>query len=806
MLQILAYSSKVELHQSLLQRDAGDRSWKIVAPFPAKADALRTVWQTRPQTEVVTISRFTQDLFESHWGKETEKAPWRKSRLLLLLNAFKNLHGLYREIDFGTFKTAYQVYSDLRSYTNAPELPDELLTAFDTSVQELVKLFHYGTQKAEVRDEHAAVFDLIAELRGPQGLTVTGNPLLVFEGFTFLTPAQVSFLEALAIRHDVIVPLPQTVLDQSHPWDWPQAVKLSAKLESVGATVSSGKPLTIQSYSPGTLGAVLRAWRESVTGSVQIVLGTKTPTDGSLQEIPFADAFFKREVDVTSEARDVLWMRWEERFAQQRETIPGTMLLQWCAEEKVLCVAEKSMAAMRRYKVVQMVEEALTSVENCLAHQELNSFLLRLVKEIVALDAPRNHLIPLLRNTSTVKVLGLRDVDSINPGQAVALCLDSSLGPIKSDHRPYSPELERELAKLGPVKRPELDFLFLRAELEELLDAPITVFMEQDLLKHDLAWKQIFSERPLIWQQWQTMVAKPARPDYGFFHVSEKAVPAPELLSATRVQDYLDCPRHYHAKRIEKIIPQVSAQLEVDAMEIGKMEHTLVELAWRRGEAWWSQQAQLEAEAAKLLENNPVKRSLSAVQTAAVIAEVSLYASNGLRMLRQVQQALPQIKFEFEVELKTTGKTGFIDCLGDDGETTLLIDFKRAKSSNPGINQWADFEKIQLWFYLNALTESGKLRDKVVAGYFFFKDMEKSWLASSDPEVHARLEQTMGKRAEFYPQWTENFTTYQSREAEIIERLRQEREFLPVPLTAKVCNFCELQALCPKSSSEREDA
>lgn len=807
MLVILAYTTKSDLRRSLETRANSAGPWKIVAPFPAKADALRTAWKTRPLTEVLTISRFTQDLFESRWGQGTTEAPWRKSRLLLLLNAFKNLHPLYRDTDFGTFKTAYQVYSDLRSYTDAPDLPDELLAPFDVSVQELVKLFHLGTQRAGVRDEHAAVFDLIAELRAPEGLTVAGQPQLIFEGFTFITPAQLSFLEALAIRHEVIVPLPKSVLAAAHSWDWPQALKLTAHaIEETAEAPELATKLRLHQYPAGALGGVLRAWRHPLLGSVQIVLGTKTPTDGSLQEIPFADTFTKREVDVTSEARDRLWEVWDKKLSQVRTPLPGNTILEWCQAEKQNCLDAKSMPAMRIFKVVTMVEEALAAVDGCLEKQPLNQFLLRLLKEVIALDAPRNSLIPLLKEQATVRLFSLKDVDSLNPDLPIALCLDATFGPIKSDHRPYSPELEKELAKLGPVKRPELDFLFLKAELAELLARPLTLFVEDGLLKHDLAWKQVFEAYEVESHHWETSVPTQARADYSFFAVPPGVVPAPARVSATRLQDYLDCPRQYHAKRIEKIIPQVSTRLQVDAMAIGDMEHKLVKIGWERGETWWRVFKHLEDEVEVLLRASPVQHALNAVQRAAVIAEVALYASNGLRLLAQVCAGLPGTRFSFEVPLESAGRTGSIDCLGTGGGATVLIDFKRAQGTNPGVNQWADFNKIQLWFYLNDLKSSEVLEPNIVAGYFFFKDPDDSWLATNSEEISQKLAATMGKSAKFYPTLAQDFETYQGLEATSLERLRSEEKFLPHPLSSKVCDYCDLHALCPKSSAEREEA
>ncbi len=104
MLTLLSYSTKHELKQSLGELLAQQPA-KFVTPYPAKADALRLSWSDRPQTDVLTLSRFLKDFFQLMPGES--RTPLRKSRLLLYLNTFRNLIPEYRNLDFGTFKSAY---------------------------------------------------------------------------------------------------------------------------------------------------------------------------------------------------------------------------------------------------------------------------------------------------------------------------------------------------------------------------------------------------------------------------------------------------------------------------------------------------------------------------------------------------------------------------------------------------------------------------------------------------------------------------------------------------------------------------
>jgi hypothetical protein len=805
MLTLLTYETKRGLQQYLQSNFEAQQWLKLVTPFPAKADALRASWSHRPQTDVLTLSRFTADIFEGLADKPA--GPWRKSRLLLQLNAFRHALPQCRDLDFGSFKTAYQVFSDLRAYTDADEFPDELLATFDERISLLAQLFHQGTRSLGILDEHAATFELTARLRSPEGVVLANRPVIVFDGFTFVTPAQLSFMEALAIRHEVVVPLPHLVWQQSHALDWPKALEMSAHhTVHVQEEKKSVPVLRMRSHTKGSLGSALRLWRKDHKENVHIVLGTKSATENSLQEIPFADSFIKQAIDITSDARDALFNRWEQRLARTKGVLSGESLLNWIEEEKKQIVAQKNLAALRELAVVCLVEKAIQDVPGCLAVQPLDYFLLSLLREVIALDAPRNNLIPLLPTDSKVSVYSLKDFHALPSDGVAALCIDGSLGPVKSDHRPFSPEMEKLLAKLGPVRRPELEFLFLRAELAELWPRQdLTLLIEDGLLKHDLGWKRIFEgfefDAKVI-----SHVRSQVDPNYSFFQAKASAPLSSGKISASRLQDFLDCPRRYYADRIEKIVPRVEATLELEPMTLGTIEHGLVEWGWKQGANVWAKPGELEAKAMSLVDAHDKSKRLSSSLRAAAASEAAIYARNGLERLAALVRALPGTTFEFEAEIKVPGRTGFIDCLGSGGGVLLLLDFKRSKGKNPSLNAWEeDYPKIQLWFYLRALQEQGLLSSdqRLGVGYLFFKDLDKSWIAC-DSSVATAIETVVPDWAQDWDDLEGALQRYGVFEDAARARLASETSFLPRPREAEVCDNCALRALCPQSGMSEE--
>jgi hypothetical protein len=803
MLTLLTYRTKQDLQQQLITR-LGGQAAKFVTPFPAKADALRLSWAHRSQTDVLTLSKFLKDLFAAL--PEKMPPPLRKSRLLLQLNSFRHLLPQLQQVDFGTFKTSYQVFSDLRAYTDAPEFPDELLASFDETVALMAQLFHQGCQRAGILDEHAGVFELTARLRASEGLELPGKPVVVFDGFTFMTPAQLSFIEALAIRHQVIVPLPELVYEHGHPLDWPKALELAAsEIKRTEAPQATAAQLQVSFYPSGMMVEALRQWRSQRSGEVQLILGAKNPTEIHLQQIPFSDAFQKTPVDITAEARDVVFAKWEKQL-NGREW-PGKTLIDWINADKRELTTSKDLARMRELAVIVLVEKAIQDVPNCLEAQPLNLFFLSLLREVIALDAPRSSMISLMPDAPRLHIFNLKNFHGVKESLPTAICLDGSLGAIKSDHRPFSPEMEKTLAKLGPVRRPELEFLFLQAELSELWPHPqLEILVEDGLLKHDLGWKRLFEALKYEKKPMELLQAT-HEVSYEFFMPSAGAIAVPDRLSATRLQDFIDCPRKYHADRVEKLIPRIESSLELEPMTLGTIEHTLVEECWQKGKEHWRRPGQLEADALKLVMERDVLSRLSPALRAAAVSEAAICARNGLERLALLAQAIPGIKFQFEVELTAPGRTGFIDCLGIADDILVLLDFKRSKGANPALGGWEEgYPKIQLWFYLAALRQQGLLRPetRLAVGYLFFKDLDKSWLAA-----HPTLASAIGAQVEGWAnEWSDNeaaLDRYTSFETQVIEQLRSEKIFAPAPRDIKNCRNCALRALCPLGGEEKEE-
>ncbi len=799
MLKVIGYQHSAKLFERL-QAEIGTESTLIVTANPLKADSLRLKWAQSEQIDVVTFSKFSSTLAEKLNPLET-KVAWRKSKLLLQLNAFKNLLPQGKKLSYSEFKAAYQIFSDLRAYVPTQDFPDEILAHFDEDIALVAQLFHQASRSLDILDEHTGTLYLAEELRKPEAMILDAGVIL-FEGFSFLTPVQISLVEALSIRHKVLIPIPQTVIDQAHPFDWVRIIKDGCdEFLCDESNTPESSELSLNLYPSGALLTVLKNRLQKTQDPVQLVLSCKRFDPIIEQGIPVELFQKKMAIDILLEERDKVFSALESacllKLKSALEILPVI--------DEMLLKHKKtpSLAGAKSVAVLKLIKNACTAIPNALDQQEMNEFFFHLLREVVALDSPRNNLISMSATEAVLDLINIKDTHLVENSKNVILCIDSQFGNIMNDSRAFSPKLEKELAKLGPVRRPELEFLYLESNLSELLShSHLEILLEEGLLEHDVGWKKIFSKFHLKLTKSQ-QVSLSLKADFSFFK-SELLPHETKYISASRLQDYLDCPKKYHASRVAKISPLVKQVTEVDVMNLGNIEHELIKIGWENGEDWWSDISNLEREAKRLLIHHFGFAHLSPISLAGAAHEASLYSLNGIMRLKLITSRLPDSKVEFALKLdRSQGRQGEIDCLVRSPRVELILDFKRSKGQNPSLNQFKiGFPKIQLWFYLNSIHIDESKEYGV--GYLFLKDIEDSWiLASSD--TCTLLEQDFPKRVDAWEDFQSQLKNYQLYEEEALTRWREEVDFSPMPSSKKVCSFCDLSSVCTKSFIEDEE-
>ncbi len=801
MLKVIGYQHSAKLFNHL-RAEIGSDAALIVTSNPLKADSLRLKWANHSRLDVVTFSKFSTTLSEKLNPTEV-KVAWRKSKLLLQLNAFKNLLPQGKNLSYSEFKAAYQIFSDLRAYVPAQDFPDEILMHFDENVALLAQLFHQAARNLDILDEHTGTLYLAEELRKPEGLVLdTGT--IVFEGFSFLTPVQISLVEALSIRHQVLIPIPQKVLDHAHPFDWTSIIKDSCDEYISDVQVENlEKSLQFNIYPSGSLLSVLKKKLEASNDQIQLILSSKRIDAVIEQGMPVESFQKKMPVDILLEEREKVFSELEEICFIKKKLSAAPEILSVIDEQLAFYKKSPSLAGAKSIAVLQLIKNACLSLPNILEQQKLDDFLFHLLRDVVSLDSPRNNLISMSMHSQRLELMTIKDTHLVDPSLKAILCIDSQFGNIMSDSRAFSPKLEKELAKLGPVRRPELEFLFLESNLEELWGHPqMDIFLEEGVLEHDVGWKRIFSQFSLSSKK-LSFEAPNTKADFSFF----KSMPLAhdtKYISASRLQDFLDCPKKYHASRIDKITPLVRQSSEVDVMNLGNIEHELIKIGWEKGEGWWENITNLEKEAERLLVEKFDFKNLNPISLAGAAHEASLYSLNGILKLKLITSKLEGSKVVFALNLDhSKGRRGEIDCLIISPKLDLILDFKRSKGQNPSLTQFRNgISKIQLWFYLNSIEILEKKNYGV--GYLFLKDIQDSWIICSTESCDL-LEEDFPKRVAAWDSFDTQLAAYQAFELEAIDRWRTEKDFLPNPSSKQICSFCDLNSICTKSNSDDED-
>src|SRR3989338_7676028 len=137
MMQIVYFSQK---NQFLTDLETYSGEKIFITPSPAKADGLRErlVAHSGPY-DVITIAKFTSHLMQHLWEGQTKPSVKRKSELLLIFGILKNRY--LPLLGFEQFTQAYNLFSDLRSFTLNEDALSSVLEEQPEEIRQAVKLF-----------------------------------------------------------------------------------------------------------------------------------------------------------------------------------------------------------------------------------------------------------------------------------------------------------------------------------------------------------------------------------------------------------------------------------------------------------------------------------------------------------------------------------------------------------------------------------------------------------------------------------------------------------------------------------------
>ncbi len=776
--------------------------WEVICPNPSIADAMRTSvvrYEGELSFETLTINKFLQDLFIKFYP---DQAVVRKSQLLkYLATVWKNVFPEERE---SYFHQAFNVFTDLRSFTLNPSLIEDILDHYDEVVARAIRFFWKVTESEGLIDEHQAYQNILNALSDPsfqdhEDLFAKG---LILTGFTHLSGNQVELLKFIGKYTDVVIPIPAEVIKDSLRTDWVDWVKTQADHIEEYEAFRYETPLKRYTFARGQGNLVFKNLFETEGKGNVLFIKSKIGMKEVL-EVPSRQSFYKSELELFDGILKETVEELEDHFLKNIGDKVSSQEIEdyLIAKQKALVIAPdkklRSFLAIKLYG--SFLKELKDWVELSEVNEVISNFDMQILVEMTGLNLPRSFNIPILKEVSE-SILSLKDLYQIDLEERNYIYVDSGHDLSVGGATQYPKDVQEILITLGPMRRKGLDLLFYISQIKEILASDnTTLLLESGLDKHDPTWNHLLSEFEVLDQSKghdrRDIELNEIEPDLSNFKEMDR-------LSPTRMQSYLECPRKYYYQYILKLGNEPEKIGAIDSRLLGDFEHRVVQVYLKEGHDWNIETFDkiLLETLSKLPPNYKENRALYDE----IYAEVRFFSKQSIIELLKLREVDPDITFEIEWQMRSDEAKGSADVIGFSKKLgPILIDLKRSSGSIPIKSEIETLKKIQLWYYLNfSFADDTSPEDFALMGYINLSDPEKSLVFYQDPDIYNQLMAVgfLSKDAfvTFKNDISEYLETFQDMYKGTLHRMNVEKKFEILPESAGSCNYCPGAAICSR--------
>lgn len=744
-----------------------------ITPGPQQADSLRPILQQgslQCDFDVLSIAQFIKN--------ECEGPVIRKSELITSLGVLwkKFFPGKH----YARFSRGLKLLTDLRSYSLNIDLIKTVLEDFDQDLQKAVRLFWQLCDELELYDEQRVYHELAEKWRLQDGQHCARRHF-IFWGFEFFSNLQIGLLEALALRHQVDILAPAMAFDYANNLDWPSWLEghLHPPLTE---QKSNSRPVKIIRYPKNHLNWAISSFLKKVPlQNYDIVFGKKAVEFEDILELPVKGHFFKSPVGILKNPLLKAHLEIQQLINQKTSTV-----IDHCCLQLQQSLDQQNFREIKNWSLIKnfLQEWQGKSDENMIFQR----FDWELMQQVLLLDHPRPFYLPVSERDFSGKILGLKDL-SDRPTIPKLIIVQSKYQGLRSRDSEYSLQEIGQLAAIGPVKRAEFEFLFVQQTFKELLaNEQAYLFWEEGLETKDWTWNELMKmfahgrelqEIPLKYESKNKIQLSLKKTSS---HIVGK-------LSPTKLQTYIDCPQKYYYQYVEKINTNPHLQHEFLPNEKGLVEHSVVRKYLQQSlvfdEKLFSQVCNDEM-AGFCQEKN---KNLSQVNRLLITEEVKINTRNGIQLLLAFLSNVEEFCIDFEVAINNQDDFGgSVDCVIQSPSGDYLFDFKRSSASIPIKKDIEEYRKIQIWYYAFHLSHSYSWKG---LGHINLNDPDGSSFWSESISLPRGKNYKISELNMLIQQ-------YRKIESNHIQRLAMEKDFLPLPLSAKSCRFCPLNVICPK--------
>ena len=790
-MQIVYFSRKSQF-LSEIQNLSGEKVF--VTPSPAKADGLRSLLLENAHSDVVTIAKFTSELVKNLWTPGEEPQVKRKADLLLIFGILKNKY--LPDLGFEQFTQAYNLFSDLRSFTLNEDALTTVMEEQSEEVRRAVQLFWRLLEATGYLDEHGAYQAISEALRSSEEKTEL-KKTYVFWGFQHLNGQQVDLLKALSIRYEVVIPFPSVLKEKLKKSDWLSWLRESKVKESDLEVIPQEPKASWVKVNSRELALNLK---KIVKPKDQIVLGVSKLSPLHLDIVPSREVFYKVPHQlIEAELHELAYelktaLKNDDSFASLENLLAEkrTQLL------KILSV-DKS---FKYLKALELYKQALASIREMTDEEiKVDRFFLKLLQEVVGLNQPRTSYVPIASHELSIDLKDMSSLEDVKRDRRVILCVDDRFDEIQGLGQNYTEVIQKALSSLGPLKRSELELLFKQWEFYDLFSqASVLVLMSESTLKHSLIWKRLFSEVQL--EISESEVHHDERKIKDHLALGEKKTFTGSY-SASKFQTFLDCPRKFYFNYVDKIFPSVSLVNDFDPLISGTISHQIIE-EFHKNRAT---EEELPALTKKIMLEYIQEKNLNLSPDKFLKHELvfNQRSLNGIRFLKALDELLGPVNwsieegFSFTDEFKLNGK---IDCIGQIGNTIILLDFKSTKYAASSNKEVENLESLQLWTYAKAAARKIENfeHQSIVLGYVSLDNPSESNILTNDQDLFEKFKAAkLCRQQVFKTPFPELFRDAQAKMLLVSQEIEAEKVFPARPRKNDACSFCEINKVCIKS-------
>ncbi len=750
MLYLVTYNHHANLYRLAFLQKA--QTNVVVTPTPNIADMLR-VKINKADTQTETIAHFIKQSFP----KDLQDHFFNKSKYYFFLSLqWKRFN---ENFNYSEFDKLFNLFTELRSYTLDYELINDLFSDEELPSKAVLAKFWELSDAAQIIDEQQS-YKLFLE----QDLTSLNNKNILFWGFKHFSGLQIDLLKHLADRTDIYIFVPKPIYQgKKNQIDWTEWLSLGHTLIELNDELVLENQNTLISYSKNRLNQSL-----AKIGEGELFVASDDFTLLNSLEIPWNSFSFKTGLNLFETEVAELFSECQTKV-NKGEPLDFSLMVS-------SALAKKN---SKKLKVISLFKTLLDEYLK-FSQSELCEFDLKVLRTCVELDLPRNFAVP-LNQASLISVKTKEDFNFSEKGLTKTIIFFEETRGDSSNNT--LSDIQKKMKTISPIRNHKLDFNFFKHSLYDLTAQGVNrIFIPENFLEDNFDYSEIF--KTIAPNEVNDKIENSKKLVTDTLKVEQAVASQTKKISYTYLQTFLDCPRKFYYKYIDRIDLRVDLTLELAAHEIGRLEHQIIGAYFNHETKVYNQilhQRLIDELLTTLIQTEQKQIDLTNQQLYKI--ELLLNTKETIELLLAFDRPV-----KFEVPLTKTGYAGAIDLV----LAEALFDFKRSKFSIPSKKDLLEFNSIQLPFYLvNYEASCG------VMGYLNVGNLAESMLLVDSALVDSFKPIFEKFKLKSYPlDFNDLKVRYREFEKKLIDQIQSEKSFLPKPKNQEACRYCDLRAVC----------